>query len=118
MNFLVSNWFLIIVAIAILSIAGYSIYVFINRPTNEQISKVTEWLIYAVAAAERELGSGTGQLKLRYVYDMFIAKFPYLSKVVSFESFSVLVDEALDKFKEMLKTNTSLQGYIGGNNNE
>lgn len=114
MEFLVSNWLLIIIAIAVLAVVGYSIYVFIKRPTSEQLSKVTEWLLYAVSAAEKELGSGTGQIKLRYVYDMFLAKFPYLAKVVSFEAFSLLVDEALDKFKALLESNTHLQTYIQG----
>lgn len=112
MEFLVNYWYLLIAAIAVIAIAGYAIYVFIKRPTTEQISKVKEWLLYAVTAAEKELGSGTGQIKLRYVYDMFIAKFPYLVKVIPFETFSILVDEALDKFREMLDTNANLQSYI------
>ena len=43
---------------------------------------------------------------------MFIAKFPYLVKVIPFEMFSLLVDEALDKFRGMLDTNTNLQDYV------
>lgn len=112
MEFLVSNWMLIVALIAAIGVGGYAIYAFVKRPTTEQISKVTEWLLYAVTAAEKELGSGTGQIKLRYVYDMFIAKFPYLVKVIPFETFSILVDEALDKFRNMLDTNTNLQSYI------
>lgn len=112
MEFLINYWYFLVAAIAVLTVAGYSIYAFIKRPTTEQISKVTEWLLYAVTAAEKELGSGTGQIKLRYVYDMFIAKFPYLVKVIPFETFSILVDEALDKFRNMLDNNTNLQSYI------
>lgn len=112
MEFLINYWYFLIAVIAILSISGYSVYVFVKRPTTEQINSVKEWLLYAVASAEKELGSGTGQIKLRYVYDMFIAKFPYLAKVISFESFSLLVDEALDKFKTMLSNNSKLQTYI------
>ncbi len=112
MQFLISNWMLIIALIAIIGVGGYIVYAFIKRPTTEQISKVTEWLLYAVTAAEKELGSGTGQIKLRYVYDMFIAKFPYLVKVIPFETFSILVDEALDKFRSLLNTNANLQNYI------
>lgn len=112
MEFLVSNWMLIIALIAAVGVGGYAVYAFVKRPTTEQISKVKEWLLYAVTAAEKELGSGTGQIKLRYVYDMFIAKFPYLVKVIPFETFSLLVDEALDKFRGMLDANTNLQTYI------
>ena len=112
MEFLVNYWYFLVAAIAILAVAGYAIYAFIKRPTTAQIAKVKEWLLYAVTAAEKELGSGTGQIKLRYVYDMFIAKFPYLVKVIPFETFSILVDEALDKFRNILDNNTNLQSYI------
>lgn len=112
MNFLIDNWFLIIVAIAILTVSGYILYTFIKMPKDHQLNKFKEWLLYAVAEAERELGSGTGQLKLRYVYDMFILRFESLSKVISFEAFSIMVDEALDKFREMLANNTAVANYI------
>lgn len=112
MEFLIANWFLILVGIAAVAVAGYLIYAFFKRPTSEQLGKVYEWLLYAVAAAEKELGSGTGQIKLRYVYDMFLSKFPYLVKVIPFEMFSMLVDETLDKFRGMLENNVKLQDYI------
>lgn len=112
MEFFVNYWYLLIATIAVLAVAGYTVYAFIKRPTTEQITKVKEWLLYAVAVAEKELGSGTGQIKLRYVYDMFIAKFPYLVKVIPFEVFSILVDETLEKFREMLDSNTNLQTYV------
>ena len=63
---------------AVLAGAGYSVYVFVKRPHTEQLKSVKEWMLFAVTKAEKELGSGTGKLKLRYVYDMFIAKFPWL----------------------------------------
>lgn len=103
----------IIISIFIACFVGYSVYVFLNRPTNAQIGQIKEWLLYAVAKAEKELGSGTGQLKLRYVYDMFIARFPYLVKFIGFEAFSGLVDEALDIFREMLQQNKNVNEYVG-----
>ena len=106
--------FLGIVLIAALSVIGYGIYTFMKMPKTSQITKVKEWLLYAVAIAEKELGSGTGKLKLRYVYDMFISKFPHLSKTVSFEGFSLLVDEALEQFREMLEQNKNVNKYING----
>lgn len=113
MEFFVNYWYIIIAAIAIVGVGGYTAYVFIKRPTSEQLEKVKEWLLYAVTEAEKELGSGTGQIKLRYVYDMFIAKFTWVAKVIPFEQFSILVDEALEKFRKMLSDNTALQTYVG-----
>lgn len=67
--------------------------------------KVKNWLVYAVTLAESELGSGTGQLKLRSVYNMFVLRFPKLSMIITFARFSDLVDDALDIMREMLKNN-------------
>lgn len=112
MDFLINNWIFIIIAFAAFSVGGYSFFAFINRPTDKQLSKVKEWLLASVADAEKELGSGTGQIKLRYVYDLFIMRFPHIAKIVSFEHFSLMVDEVLDKFKVMLESNEKLKTYI------
>lgn len=111
-DFLFNYWWVIIIGIAIIGVGGYLIYVFIKSPTNIQLEKIQEWLLYAVAKAEKELGGGTGELKLRYVYDLFIHTFPSLSKAISFDSFSFLVDTALEKLNFLLEHKTSIQEYI------
>lgn len=113
MDFILTNWWLIIVVIALIAMASYAIFVFVKMPTNAQLASVREWLLFAVTQAEKELGSGTGQLKLRYVYDMFILRFTNISKVISFEAFSQLVDEALYTFRNMLKDNKAVIDYVG-----
>lgn len=112
MRTLLENWYIVFAIVAGLALLGYAVYLFINKPTTEKLNKVKEWLLFAVTKAEQELGGGTGQIKLRYVYDMFLVKFPYVAKVVSFESFSKLVDEALVKFRDMLSSNSAIQNYV------
>ena len=112
MKFIVENWYLILLAVVAIAVIVYLLFKFFKLPRESQIAKIKEWLLYAVTEAEKELGSGTGQLKLRYVYDMFLSKFPYLAKFISFEFFSKLVDEVLEKFKEMFKTNTAVSAYV------
>ena len=70
------------------------------------------WLLYAVTLAEKDLGGGTGKIKLRKVYDMFVEKYPVVSFLVSFDTFSKWVDVALDKMNEMLKENQALKAYV------
>ena len=118
MEFLAQYWYLIVAAVAVVAVGGYSIYIFIKKPTSEKFKKVTEWLLWAVTEAEKELGSGTGQLKLRYVYDMFVDKFRILSRIIPFATFSRLVDDALDKMKEMLEKNPAVQNYVQGKEKE
>lgn len=113
MEWLISNWYLIVAAVAVISGIVLAIKKFTSMPTAQQIEKMKEWLLYAVVAAEKELGSGTGQIKLRYVYDMFIARFGWVAKILPFSTFSAFVDEALDKMKDILADNDELKGYIG-----
>lgn len=115
MGFIVENWAIIFVAIAAIVATAVVTVRFLQSSTDEQMKKVREWLLYATSLAEKELGGGTGKLKLRYVYDMFVVKFPWLAKVVSFEVFSSLVDEVLDDMNELLATNHAVQVYVTGN---
>lgn len=114
MNFFINNWYLIVAGAAVLAGVGYSAYVFVKRPHTEQLKSVKEWMLFAVTKAEKELGSGTGKLKLRYVYDMFIAKFPWLGKVVSFEIVSMMADDALEEMRAMLENNKAVKEYVNG----
>lgn len=114
MNFLVENWFMVVALAAVLCVSIYVVIRFLKMPTKEQIDKVKEWLVFACMEAEKELGGKTGQLKLRMVYDMFLSKFSWLAKVISFDDFSKMVDESLEKFKEMLKSNKAVKTLVNG----
>lgn len=114
MKFIVENWYLIVLAVAVIAFVVRLVYAWIKKPTDAQISSVKEWLLWACTEAEKELGGGTGKLKLRYVYDAFLSKFPALSKVISFDMLSDLVDEVLTSMREILSTNTSANAYVYG----
>lgn len=112
MKYIVENWFVIVGLIAVLATGGYAAYVFMKMPSDKQLNKVREWLLYAVTKAEKELGAGTGKLKLRYVYDMFVARFEWLAKVITFDMFSMMADEALDKMRTMLEQNEAALKFV------
>lgn len=118
MNFIINYWYVILGIVALLVIAGFAIYKFVGLPTKSQVAKIKEWLLYAVTKAEKELGQSTGALKLRTVYDLFIAKFPVAAKIVSFETFSAWVDDALVEMKKMLENNEAIKELIINNKNE
>lgn len=111
-KWIVENWFIIVALAASVGGGAYIIYKFAGLPTQEQVSKIKQWLLLAVTNAEKELGGGTGQLKLRYVYDMFVSKYPVAAKIVSFEVFSTWVDEALENMKQMLKDNKATREFV------
>ncbi len=114
MKFITENWFVIVALAALGGAIGYAIYSFVKMPSKKQLEKVREWLLYAVTKAEKELGAGTGKIKLRYVYDMFVARFEWLAKVISFDMFSMMVDEALEQMKSMLEENEAVQKLVAG----
>lgn len=116
MEFLVEYWYIIIAFMCVGGIFGVYVYKVFQMPTDEQMQKVREWCLYAVLSAEREFKSGTGKLKLRYTYDMFLSKFSWLATVISFETFSELIDSALLEMRSML-SNPAIQEYVGGSEN-
>ena len=102
MNWLMQNWYNIIFVILAVAVVAYGI----------SAGKVKEWLKYAVCIAEKELGTGTGQLKLRYVYDLFVEKFPAIASVLPFHIFSKWVDLALEWMDEQIGKNEKLANVI------
>lgn len=113
-QWIVENWFLIVALVAGAGSIACAIYKFAGLPTEQQVKNIKEWLLLAVTTAEKELGGGTGQLKLRYVYDLFVNRYPVAAKVVSFETFSTWVDEALEEMKNMLKSNVAAREFVSG----
>lgn len=92
--------------------AGIMICCFLKLSKEKQIEMIKQWLIFIVIEAEKELGGGTGAVKLRFVYDKFIKRFKFLSKIISFETFSALVDEALETMRFMIQNNPHVATYI------
>ena len=105
MDFFINYWHIIMAVAALPAVAA-------------QLAKVREWLLWAVTEAEKELGGGTGKLKLRQVYDLFVTRFPWLAKTVSFELFSSLVDDALDEMRDMLEKNEAVKALVNGEDAE
>lgn len=100
LTFLAENWYVILAFIILI------IVTIINK------NKVREWLRVAVVEAEKELKTGTGQLKLRTVYDAFIDKFPIISSIIPFSIFSKMVDLALEWMNEQLEKNENIKAFV------
>ena len=114
MKWLIENWSLLVVILAFLVVATVYFRRLAGLPSDQQIAKIKEWLLFAVVMAEKEMGSGTGAIKLRYVYSLFVDKFPSIAPVVPFELFSKWVDEVLAQMKIMLETNKDIEQYVKG----
>ena len=114
MKWLVENWSLLVVLACVVSCGVIYVKKFADKPTDEQLECIRQWLLYAVIEAEKDFGEGTGDLKLRAVYSDFCQVFPEFAKVITFKLFSILVDEALEQMKEILDENKNIEAYIEG----
>lgn len=114
MEWLANNWFLLVAAAAIIAAVVTFVIKFAKEPSSKQVENIKEWLRWAVVQAEAALGSGTGQLKLRMVYNFAVEKFPFIVNVISFSTFSVWVDEALEWMNEQLKNNNNIKSIVVG----
>lgn len=82
MKFIVENWFVIVAIAAVGGSIGYAIYSFVKMPSDKQLN------------------------------DMFVARFEWLAKVITFDMFSMMVDEALEQMRTMLDSNEAVQKLI------
>lgn len=114
MEFFINNWYIIVALLAVAGCFTVVIYRWLTMPTDEQLAKVREWLLWAVTQAEKELGGGTGKLKLRSVYDLFVQRFSWIAKFIPFEQFSEMVDDALVEMREMLEKNAAVAALVNG----
>lgn len=108
------NWYLFVVVLVILFVMIAAAARFFGMPSAAQREKVKEWLLLAVTEAEKELGGGTGKLKLRYVYDLFLQRFPAVAKMISFDTFRYWVDSALIEMREMIQNNKAVSELVRG----
>lgn len=73
-----------------------------------------EWLVWAVAEAESVFGSKTGELKLRYAYNLAVKQYPILAKIIPFAIFKKIIDAALRVMEDMVKNNKPIKAAIMG----
>ena len=109
---MIENVIIICGIVILIGIIGLCLCRFLKLSKERQKEIIIEWLLLAVIKAEKELGDGTGQLKLRFVYDLFIDKFRFISMIISFSQFSKLVDQALDTMRDILDSNKQIKDYV------
>lgn len=114
LNFVVHNFLPIVAIIGAIVLVVLKTIDFVKKPTDVQIKDLQEWLKGQVAEAEKELGSGTGELKLRIVYNAAIAKFPWVATYLTFDQFNNLVKIALDWMQKQMDENIAIKDYIKG----
>lgn len=106
LEFLAQNWVVILLIVVVIAALVYVII----RSEKSVVFK----MIYAmVTEAEKEYGSGTGQLKLASVIEKLYVKLPPVLKlVVSAETLQSWVEIVLAQAKETWEKNADINNYI------
>lgn len=103
-EFFISWWWAIVIAVVAIVVTVIAIL--------SNNTKIKRSLLYLVTVAEKEMKSGTGELKLQSVYSKFIEKFPIISTFIPYSVFTSMVDNALNKMQEMLSSNDNIDAYV------
>ena len=114
MEMFVNNWCFLVVIISFVTLTILYVKKFSNLPTGQQKEQIKQWMLWAVSEAEKKYKTGTGTIKLRYVYDLFVKAFPTMAPLISFATFACWVDEVLEQMRHLMETNKCVQDYIEG----
>ena len=117
-GFVIKNWSAVMGLICMVAFLGLSIRQFFKLTLEAQKKKVKQCLLSWVMAAEKDLGSKTGKIKLSLVYSMFVKAFPVFQMFVSIDTFGGWVDEALLLMKDVLNNNIKQIDTKGGESDE
>jgi hypothetical protein len=90
----------IITFIFVVIIIALAFYIYCNR--RDLIQKAA---LYAVSVAEEEWGSGTGRIKFAEVYTYIKKEFPLFTLFFTETQLTLIIEDALDELKEILRIN-------------
>lgn len=103
---LTANWDSLVLVAAFLLLCA----VLVKRGETAKLERV---LFALVTAAEKQLGSGTGALKLSTVMSWLYERIPAIVRLLYTEKeLEKIVEDALEKAKEQWEQNASVKGYI------
>lgn len=107
MEFIVTNYTMIIALICVIIYMIQKIWEFVSLPTASKKRELQKRLLEWVRASEEDLKNGTGRFKLAQVYDIFCKEYPELKKWFPLEKFEGLVDIALEEMENAFSNETT-----------
>lgn len=112
LKLILENWLIFVIVVVLLGLTVYAVLRFLKLTPQQQLDKIRIALLYMVTEAEKELKRKTGQVKRAMVWDRLVERFPIITLFITEEKYGELLDEALEKFKKMLESNSSLYDYV------
>lgn len=105
-QFMAANWDSVLVVLAFLVL----VVVLIKRGETKVLKKI---LFNLVTQAEKQFGSGTGELKFAAVADWIYQRIPAVMKLLFTEQdIADMIEAVLEEAKKAWGTNKNIKGYI------
>lgn len=105
-QFMAANWDSVLVVLAFLVL----VVVLIKRGETKVLKKI---LFNLVTQAEKQFGSGTGELKFAAVADWIYQRIPAVMKLLFTEQdIADMIEAVLEEAKKAWGTNENIKGYI------
>lgn len=105
-NFILANWDFILLIVAAISVVVFAVF-------KGNKSVVMKMLYALVTEAEKDLGSGTGSLKLATVIEAIYPKLPAIIKMfVTDKTLQKWIEDALATAKTAWEKNANIANYI------
>lgn len=112
MEWIINNWYLLVAAVCVIAFGAFKVISFLKESEEAKIETLKHYLRYIVVECEKDLGSKTGQLKLNKAYSLVVKELPWVATLVTFEEFSMYVDEALIWMRNQLENNLQAKYYV------
>ena len=112
LKLILENWLIFVIVVVLLGLTVYAVLRFLKLTPQQQLDKIRIALLYMVTEAEKELKRKTAQVKRAMVWDWLVERFPIITLFITEEKYDELLEEALEKFKKMLESNSSLYDYV------
>ncbi len=105
LNWLVEYWFVIVVFVCVLFVLIVHIVKFLIMEPNKKLSFIKDTIFSLVLMAEKELGSKTGEAKLKLVITTFYKKYPFARFILPENKLIEVIEESVVEMKNILKKN-------------
>nr|DAU76885.1 MAG TPA: holin [Caudoviricetes sp.] len=106
LKWIIENWQVIVAAAAACILAYSQIKKFMKLSDEQKKEKALELIrgaaLSLMANAEAIFKGETGEIKKSECYHQICAEFPWIAELVSFEQFSQIIDDTMDKFNEYM----------------
>jgi len=102
-NWIVTNWYVIVLVVAVIVYAFYEFRWFYKLPNSEKVKRIKACLLNWVTIAAKKYDDGEFDLLISEVYNDFCVRFPVMKSIIPVTIIKEWIKEAFDELEKVLK---------------